>query len=263
MEPDLYMSAGTGKTSSLIALTAGKVSFAFSDNLSRDTAALDWLHTSLASENYQALAWWSAGATITTGPIASWSALPATALAPTVSFTPSASPMEHFSYSDLGFSFTAANPLQSGDMLPFGLISAGAIGQPNVDLDAWWQTTTLPVAQHDLPQLHATPPAYGIRESATFIPGRISPSPVLAAAETLFRKFRKDLLRKVRRARARRQPRLARPWNLRSRCPSLASFALILLATSRCFGHREEPSDHTVPALTPMSAVIGEAACSE
>jgi hypothetical protein len=38
------------------------------------------------------------------------------------------------------------------------------------------------------------------------------------------------------------------------------NFVLLLLAAARCYGRRSEPSDYTLPVLTPKSVVIGEAA---
>lgn len=47
-----------------------------------------------------------------------------------------------------------------------------------------------------------------------------------------------------------------------SRRPAALNFVLALLAASRCYGHRSEPSDHALPALTSMLAVTGEVARS-
>lgn len=45
-----------------------------------------------------------------------------------------------------------------------------------------------------------------------------------------------------------------------SRCPDTINAILVLLAASRRYGLRSEPSDYTLPVLTPKSVVIGEVA---
>jgi len=53
---------------------------------------------------------------------------------------------------------------------------------------------------------------------------------------------------------------LIRVLSALSRSPDTINAVLVLLAASRCYGHRTEPSGHTLPVLTSMSVVIGEAA---
>jgi hypothetical protein len=55
---------------------------------------------------------------------------------------------------------------------------------------------------------------------------------------------------------------LIRVLSALSRRPDRLDFVLILLASCRSYGHRGEPADHALPALTSMLAVIGEAARS-
>ena len=47
-----------------------------------------------------------------------------------------------------------------------------------------------------------------------------------------------------------------------SRRPDAINYALTLLASARCFGHRGESGDFVLPALASISIVTGEAACS-
>lgn len=70
--------------------------------------------------------------------------------------------------------------------------------------------------------------------------------------------IRNGLLRLIDGARAALWLILVLVLNALSRFSVARSLGLIILAVSRHFGHRSEPSDHVLPALTSMSAVIGE-----
>jgi hypothetical protein len=84
----------------------------------------------------------------------------------------------------------------------------------------------------------------------------------VAINEALLPQFRHGWLRLVDRIRAILRLMLIRVLSSRSRRPTALNFILVLLAASRCFGHRSEPSDHALPALTSMSAVTGATARS-
>jgi hypothetical protein len=71
---------------------------------------------------------------------------------------------------------------------------------------------------------------------------------------------RQVFLRLVDRIRIALRIRLIRVLNGLSRIPDAINLILLLLAASRCYGHRTEPSDYALPVLTSMSVVIGETA---
>ena len=82
----------------------------------------------------------------------------------------------------------------------------------------------------------------------------------LAFDELLFPRLRQELLRLVSRLRIVMRLRLIYILSGLSRIPDAINFVLLLLAAARCYGRRTEPSDYTLPVLTSMSVVIGEAA---
>jgi hypothetical protein len=80
--------------------------------------------------------------------------------------------------------------------------------------------------------------------------------------QELFQNVRDSLLRLVDGIRTVLRLMLIRVLSALSRRPDRLDFVLIILASCRSYGHRGEPADHALPALTSMSAVIGEAARS-
>lgn len=258
---------GTETWSALAAAhDAGKASIGFSTMLLQDSVALDWLHTSLTNQDYKAVGSWYTGATtITAAPVGNWSTNSVTAVAPiTFSIPQFAIPTDRAADSAWGIRFSAATPLSFCDLPLLNAGSNGTIGQPIGALGPWYQSHGQPAAQPGLPFVTITLPTR--REVGVMVCTSHWRLPLADFAqevvEALFRTFRKPLLRKLRRVRARRRSRSDRARNLHFLRPNMISFILILLAACRCFGHREEPGDHTLPALMPISVVIGEAASS-
>jgi hypothetical protein len=85
---------------------------------------------------------------------------------------------------------------------------------------------------------------------------------MLMIDQALLPQFQRAWLRLVDRLRATLRLVLIRVLSALSRRPAARSFVLVLLAASRCFGRRAEPSDHALPALISMSVVTGAAARS-
>lgn len=83
----------------------------------------------------------------------------------------------------------------------------------------------------------------------------------LASATHILSRLRRELLSLVSRLRIILRCRIIRVLSGLSRFTDAINFVLLLLAASRCYGRRSEPSDYTLPVFTPMSVVIGEAAC--
>jgi hypothetical protein len=79
----------------------------------------------------------------------------------------------------------------------------------------------------------------------------------VAIDETLLSRLRQDLLRLIDGVRAILRLMLIRVLSALSHSPDAINVALVLLASSRCFGHRTDPSDYTLPVLTSMSVVTG------
>jgi hypothetical protein len=73
-------------------------------------------------------------------------------------------------------------------------------------------------------------------------------------------KLRADLLRLIDGLLAARALQLVRVQAGLARHPDASGFALVLVAASRCYGHRGEPDDHLLPRTRPMSVVRGELA---
>jgi hypothetical protein len=238
---------------------AGKASIGFSSMLLQDDMALDWLHTSLTNQDYKAVGSWYTGATtITAAPIGNWSTNSVTEVAPIMFSIPQfAIPTDRAADSAWGIGFSAASPLSFCDLPLLNAGTNAAIGQPISALGPWHQSNGQPAAQPGLPFVTITLPTR--RTSHWRLP---LADFVQEVVEALFRTFRKPLLRKLRRVRARRRSGSDRTRNLHFLRPNMISFILILLAACRRFGHREEPGDHTLPALMPISVVIGEAASS-
>jgi hypothetical protein len=78
--------------------------------------------------------------------------------------------------------------------------------------------------------------------------------------DNIFAHLRQELLRLVSRLRIVIRLRLIFVLSGLSRIPNAVNFVLLLLAAVRCYGRRTEPSDYTLPVLTSMSVVTGEAA---
>jgi hypothetical protein len=79
----------------------------------------------------------------------------------------------------------------------------------------------------------------------------------VAISEALVPDLRQGLLRLIDGARAILRLILIRVLSALAHPPDVINVALVLLAASRCFGHRSDPSDHTLPVLTSMSVVTG------
>lgn len=97
-------------------------------------------------------------------------------------------------------------------------------------------------------------------EFLMFGPGSHAVFLSLTFDEYLFARLRQELLRLVNRIRMVLRLRLIYIMSGLSRIPEAVNFVLLLLAAARCYGRRTEPSDYTLPVLTSMSVVIGEAA---
>ena len=85
---------------------------------------------------------------------------------------------------------------------------------------------------------------------------------MLTIVEALRRQFHQAWLRFVNRLQATVRLVFIRVLSVLSRRPAAVSSVLVLLAASRCFGHRSELSDHALPALISMSVATGAAARS-
>jgi hypothetical protein len=81
-----------------------------------------------------------------------------------------------------------------------------------------------------------------------------------AISQALLPYYRQGLLRLIDGIRTTLRLILVRVLSALSRCPDTIDAVLELLAASRCYGRRTEPSDYTLPVPTSMSVVIGEAA---
>lgn len=79
----------------------------------------------------------------------------------------------------------------------------------------------------------------------------------MAIDEGLLSHLRRDLLRFIGGIRAALRLMLIRVLNALARCPDTIKAVLVLLAATRCYGRRTEPSDYILPVLTSMSAVTG------
>jgi hypothetical protein len=79
--------------------------------------------------------------------------------------------------------------------------------------------------------------------------------------EYLAAHLRQELLRLVNRMRMVLRLRLIYILSGLCRIPETVNFVLLLLAATRCYGRRTEPSACTLPVLASMSVVIGETAC--
>jgi hypothetical protein len=82
----------------------------------------------------------------------------------------------------------------------------------------------------------------------------------LAINQAILPYYRQGLLRLIDGIRTILRLILVRVLSALSRCPNAINAVLVLLAASRRYGLRSEPSDYTLPVLTSMSVVIGEAA---
>jgi hypothetical protein len=82
-------------------------------------------------------------------------------------------------------------------------------------------------------------------------------SVAVAIDQTILSRLRQNLLRLIDGTRAILRLILIRVLSALSRHPDAINVALVLLAASRCFGHRTDPSDRTLPVLTSMSVVTG------
>jgi len=83
------------------------------------------------------------------------------------------------------------------------------------------------------------------------------PSLVLAVNEALLPYYRQGLLRLIDGIRTVLRLILIRVLSALSRCPDAINIILVILASSRHFGHRTEPDDHPLPVLTSISVVTG------
>lgn len=214
------------------------------------------------------VSWYSDGAVPTTTYAGSWSASPC-AVAP--SAIPAAwlgSPADRCWFSSLGPSFPADDPLSSDQLISFN--AAGA--RLAEEFAAAWlefgvQFDVQPAARRHLPSIDSGPDLarltwFDADVPAPFAPGGPLRGFVLTTGGAVFRDFREDLLRLMDGVRATLYRMLILVLSALSRRPDVRDFILVLLATSRRFGHRGEPEDHGFPALTPIPVVIGEAACS-
>jgi hypothetical protein len=82
----------------------------------------------------------------------------------------------------------------------------------------------------------------------------------LAIDKSNFARLMQELLNTINRLRIILRIRLIRVLSGRCRITNTINFVLLLLAASRCYGRRTEPSDYILPVLTPKSVVIGETA---
>ena len=83
---------------------------------------------------------------------------------------------------------------------------------------------------------------------------------VMAINKALLPAYRQGLLRLINGIRTILRLILVRVLSALSQCPDTINAVLVLLAASRRHGLRSEPSDYTLPVLTPKSVVIGETA---
>jgi hypothetical protein len=120
--------------------------------------------------------------------------------------------------------------------------SASLIG----NLLAFDTAPTVQPSNHDADMAPVVPPAAA------------APRIAIAIDLDLLPGMRSDLLRLVYGVRAVICLALARVQAALARGLHTRSFALVLVATSRCYGHRGEPDDHMLPADRSMSVVRGE-----
>lgn len=152
----------------------------------------------------------------------------------------------------------------TSDLLSFGLVAA----QPTVpfaDLAdrPWSSAVGLPFSSDPLILLDAPRSTLPDGDESLTVAARlhnISSWSLIIDELLILDRLQQELLRLVNRVRIALRIRLVRVLSGASRIPDAINFVLLLLAASRCYGHRTEPDDRTLPVLTSTSVVIGETA---
>lgn len=192
-----------------------------------------------------------------------WStAIPAGA-APTTytSITRLMSPTDRSWCPSPGPSFAMVNPPSSDRQISHDRRAAvRAIEASFADLGAEVWASTEAINRRDLPSIHlALHSQCDDAEPVIIAPDKPVFSFAMVISKRLLLDLRDDLLRLVVGIRAALCFILMLVLAALSRRPDTTYLILVQLAASRRFGHRGDPDDHALPALTSMSVVIGEA----
>jgi hypothetical protein len=239
----------------------GRVSAGFTSLVRQDIATLDSLCSDVASGSAETVASWLMGSTVIQGSDSHEFSMSSPMLTAN-SWNESLAATSPW-FADFGSVGTAPWSVEYG--IPFVVGTVGTMSPSPPPAARRLPPETEPIDVRDLPLLALE------RLDSRDVRVRTDSGQVLTLLvfmamliEAVFEKLQMHLLLLLNRLRASLHLIIRCVRVRRAAQPGVTSPVLLLIATSRRFGHRGEPDDHGLPVLMPISVVIGRSpvACS-
>ena len=261
------MMAVIGNATAVLAHDARMPSAGSVSSWRQNIATLDWLRSDLASGDAEAMApWFAIGNSITVNShLYDYSVG-----VPTMATTLTALATESTIMPGCSWLFNAdpwfpqVYPLSSGQVTRFNTVAADAIGDNIAGLETRKRANVEPIDPGKLPllePLRLTPQDVSecLKAAALKV---LASNATVSLVKALLPNFRQHLLRLLDSIRAALRFMFGYALGISFEQADVVSFVLLLLAASRCFGHRGDPDDHGLPVFKPMSFVVGSSAGS-